>query len=279
MFRGSLHFLDLSVRVLADCEEAWAQIRRRYPHWLHENADGEAAVDLQVSYDARIGGGVVHDGETSTAFASWSGGLLALQLAIDSIVVRGLGGCALLHAGVVRFDGALVVLPGPSWSGKSSLVAALVERGAVYYSDEFAVLEGDGCVRPYQRPLIRREAGRVVHESSVPMLPPGTLGGKRPDLILFVPYRESASLSVQEMGKDRAVMELLKNTPHTWRDRPEIVPIFAKAVSAAATYCGQRGEAAEVVEWLCETIRARSEVIRGNESEAPRAPGREYSSE
>jgi uridine kinase len=41
-----------------------------------------------------------------------------------------------------------IAIPGRSFSGKTSLVTALVRAGAVYYSDEFAVIDRDGLVRP-----------------------------------------------------------------------------------------------------------------------------------
>ncbi len=40
-----------------------------------------------------------------------------------------------------------------SFSGKTTLVRALVDAGAVYYSDEFAALDETGRVIPYARRL------------------------------------------------------------------------------------------------------------------------------
>ena len=46
-----------------------------------------------------------------------------------------------VHAGVVAVDGGLLLLPGLSFAGKTTLVAALVKAGAVYYSDEYAPID------------------------------------------------------------------------------------------------------------------------------------------
>ena len=54
-----------------------------------------------------------------------------------------------IHAGVVGWQGRAIVIPGRSFSGKSTLVAALLQAGATYYSDEFAVLDGRGYVHPF----------------------------------------------------------------------------------------------------------------------------------
>jgi hypothetical protein len=61
-----------------------------------------------------------------------------------------------VHAGVIGWRGLAIVVPGRSHTGKSTLVAELVRRGAVYYSDEFAVLDDLGLVHPYRRPLVLR---------------------------------------------------------------------------------------------------------------------------
>ena len=50
----------------------------------------------------------------------------------------------LVHAGAVTWRGSGIILPGPSRSGKSTLVIALLEMGATYYSDELAVLDPSG---------------------------------------------------------------------------------------------------------------------------------------
>jgi hypothetical protein len=82
--------------------------------------------------------------------------VLALQHWIDGEVVAGAGRLTPVHAGVVAWRHRAVVLPGPSGTGKTSLVRSLLERGAVYYSDELAFLEADGRVRPYPRHLMVR---------------------------------------------------------------------------------------------------------------------------
>ena len=64
-----------------------------------------------------------------------------------------------VHAGVVGWRGKAIVIPGRTHTGKSTLVKALVEAGATYYSDEYAVLDKRGRVHPYARPLSMRPIG------------------------------------------------------------------------------------------------------------------------
>ena len=46
-----------------------------------------------------------------------------------------------------------IMLPGYSFAGKTTLVAEFVRAGALYYSDEYAVLDRDRFAHPYPRPL------------------------------------------------------------------------------------------------------------------------------
>src|SRR5262249_53029615 len=57
-----------------------------------------------------------------------------------------------VHAGVVGYGGRAILLPGRSFSGKTTLVAELARAGAEYYSDEYAVLDSAGAVHAYPRP-------------------------------------------------------------------------------------------------------------------------------
>src|SRR6266536_3088511 len=66
-------------------------------------------------------------------------------------------GRVFVHAGVVGWQGRAIVIPGTSFSGKSTLVMELVRAGATYYSDEYAVFDRRGRVHPYARSLSIRE--------------------------------------------------------------------------------------------------------------------------
>jgi len=58
-----------------------------------------------------------------------------------------------LHAAVLNTDGKAVMFAGASGSGKSSMCTAGILAGAVYFSDEFALLDTQGCVHPFPRPM------------------------------------------------------------------------------------------------------------------------------
>src|SRR3954452_11637200 len=68
-----------------------------------------------------------------------------------------------VHAGVVGYDGGAIAIPGESFTGKTTLIAELVRRGATYFSDEFAVVDREGLVHPFVKPLSmrKRDSGPV----------------------------------------------------------------------------------------------------------------------
>jgi hypothetical protein len=57
-----------------------------------------------------------------------------------------------VHAGVVAWKDRAILLPGRTLAGKTHLVGELVKAGATYFSDEYAVLDDDGCVHPFAKP-------------------------------------------------------------------------------------------------------------------------------
>ncbi|MGH9818724.1 MAG: hypothetical protein ACRD43_01040, partial [Pyrinomonadaceae bacterium] len=61
-----------------------------------------------------------------------------------------------VHAGVVAWKGKAIIIPGTSHSGKTTLAYELAKLGALYYSDEYAVIDERGRVHPFAKPLSMR---------------------------------------------------------------------------------------------------------------------------
>ena len=99
---------------------------------------------------------VSRDGSPALATATEEHIFTWLCQDIDNTVAQRSRQMLFVHAGVVGWRGMAIVIAGRSHTGKSTLVAELVRRGAVYYSDEFAVLDDMGMVHPYRRPLVLR---------------------------------------------------------------------------------------------------------------------------
>lgn len=162
-----------------------------------------------------------------------------------------------VHAGVVGWRGRAIVIPGPSFSGKTTLVAELVRAGAVYYSDEYAVLDAHGRVHPYPKPLSIRTDGWIGVDHDVASF--GGAAGQEPlplGLVVVTQYRPDAKWDPERLSPGEAVLALLANTVPA-QDRPEETMTALRSVvdtADAVTLRGDRGEAAALAPQLLEAV-------------------------
>jgi hypothetical protein len=150
-----------------------------------------------------------------------------------------------VHAGVVGVEDRAVVLPGRSFAGKTTLVAALVQAGAEYWSDEYAVLDVDGLVHPYPKPLsVRINDTRETDEQPVESL--GGRAGDRPlpvALIAFTNYRPGAAWALRARTAGEGAVKLLEHSIAA-RSRPEqVLAAVRRAATGAMVLEGDRGDA------------------------------------
>jgi hypothetical protein len=148
-----------------------------------------------------------------------------------------------VHAGVVGWRGRAIVIPGASYAGKTTLVAALIAAGADYYSDEFAVVDARGLVHPFSRPLMVRQAG-VRHWRE-----PTDFGARqatRPipaSLILSTHYEAGGHWRPETLSAGQAVLKLLENTVSVRRDPQRAMKFCHDLTADALCWSGPRGSA------------------------------------
>ena len=142
----------------------------------------------------------------------------------------------LLHAGVVERNGLAVLLPALPGSGKSTLTAALANRGFRLLSDEFGVVRlSDAALLPLLRPtalknesiaVMRRFAPDAVLGPSFPKTRKGTVAHLAPGaesvarrniparatLILFPNFEREADTELEPIPKSRAFLKLSTNS-------------------------------------------------------------------
>ncbi len=163
-----------------------------------------------------------------------------------------------IHAGVVGWHGRAIVIPGRSMSGKTSLTAALVRAGAVYYSDEYAVLDAQGRVHPYPKMLsLRHENDERREKCSAESL--GGRVGKRPlnvGLIVVTKYRQGARWRPRLLSPGEAVLALLDNTVLARYRSKMALDTLQSAMTVAPTLKSSRGEAEEMVEPLLSYLES-----------------------
>jgi hypothetical protein len=156
-----------------------------------------------------------------------------------------------INAGVVAIDGRAIILPGISLTGKSTLVAALLDRGAVYYSDEFAVLDDDGLVHPFAGPLkIRGAAPRLPGARGEGPVPVG--------LVARLPYRRTGTLRTTRISRAEGTVMVMEYQLSTLSRPSETLEVLRKVSSNAVFIDGERGEVDEAADALLELLHGRS---------------------
>lgn len=156
-----------------------------------------------------------------------------------------------VHAGVVGWQGRAIVLPGSSYAGKTSLVAALVKAGATYYSDEYAVLDAQGRVHAYPQPLAMRKSGGSARQYNTPASHFGGVVGTRPlpvGAVFVSQYQAGARWRPQSLSAGQTILALLEHTVPARRKPAVVLPTLSRAVVEAVAWRVKRGEAAEVAE-------------------------------
>ena len=163
-----------------------------------------------------------------------------------------------LHAGVVADGDRAIVMPGLSFAGKTTLVRALIEAGAVYYSDEFAVLDEAGRVHPYPKRLsLRPPEGGAPVETNVEQL-----GGRVGEhslpigLVIVAPYSPGAEWRPSQISVGPGVIALLEHAVPGQSRPQQTMRVLGRALNGAVILEGERGEADDVAGILLDTLRA-----------------------
>ena len=162
-----------------------------------------------------------------------------------------------LHAGVVAWKNQAIVIPAQSYSGKSTLVAELVKKGAVYYSDEYAVLDAAGNVQPFPKWLSLRGIidPDTQLECSVESI--GGIAGTKTipvGMVLIAQYKREKKIpkrwNPRRLSSGQAMMEIL---PHAIpiRNKPKFVlKVLNNLTSRAIIVKTVRGEAKDFANTL-----------------------------
>ena len=160
-----------------------------------------------------------------------------------------------VHAGVVAWQDVAIVLPGRSFAGKSTLVHALVDAGATYLSDEYAVFDAEGRVWPYRRRLSLRTGpfgpARRVDHATPPVDGPLAVG-----VIALLKYDAEAGWAVEQVTPAEAVMGLCDNTVAIQRRPKDTLEFLSQVVTGSQSIKGTRGDAAQAALALLRVGRA-----------------------
>jgi Rps23 Pro-64 3,4-dihydroxylase Tpa1-like proline 4-hydroxylase len=177
-----------------------------------------------------------------------------LQQDIDKTVARRSRERLFVHAGVVGWRGLGIVILGRSRTGKSTLVAELVRRGAVYYSDEFAVLDHTGSVHPYARALALRDNEARQSQDLHLVWESGPRDPLPIGLIVAAAYQAGACWRPKILRGARAMLPLIDGTVLARQESATVLRIAAGVSRNAVTLQGPRSEATEVAPRILDLV-------------------------
>lgn len=250
----SFEAFGVAVTVNVDRGVPWQQVETRLPPGFKtiEPSPHNAVFVLERDGDGyRVGRADEHGHAPSLEVA-----LELLKTGVRTHVAVNAPDLIFVHAGVVGHRGRAIVIPGPSGAGKTTLTAALVRAGAAYYSDEFAVLDADGRVHPYAKPLsIRGDAGDFQTDRPV-----HAFGGKPGEaalavgLVVITNYEPGARWRPRRLTSGEAVLAMLSHALPA-RARPDqTIAAITRAASGAVTIESHRGESDDLAAQLLERV-------------------------
>ena len=159
-----------------------------------------------------------------------------------------------VHAGVVRIHNQTVVIPGRCFAGKSSLVRALAEDGATFISDEYAVIDKEGLVHPFPRPISLRTPEGFKRVNAIELGWDGLLNPTRISYVVQTEYLPKQTWSPDILGTGEALLALFENTITAQTQPVLALSCLSRAVSNALLFKGPRGEAKETSRALMERL-------------------------
>ena len=163
-----------------------------------------------------------------------------------------------LHAGCVKFQGRLFIFPGDSHSGKSTLVKEFLMSGAEYFSDEYSVLDCEGLVHPFPKPLsIRPELGS---DGETAEIDPKVIAAKeasvpaRIDYVIFTTYKSEAVWNPVKTTLSAGILALIPHSIGLHARAEFSLQILEKAFKNALFFKGDRPDASDFVAILGHSL-------------------------
>ena len=254
----AMRFQKYGVRILiraerkSDLKKCYEALMKNFPHGLEFSEETAVAHSFVIKSDAAgtpefyLNAQMLFKNADREFFFEMASS--RIRLTIAEFAVRKV----FLHAGTVGWKGRAIIIPATSFSGKTTLVAELVKKGAVYYSDEYAVLDEDGNVEPFPKWLSMRGIINDWEQLDRPVESIGGVAGETAlpvALILISKYKKgrknASKMKPRKLTPGQGIMELL---PHTLpiRNNPRFVlDVLNKLINRAIIVRTLRGEAAD----------------------------------
>jgi len=162
---------------------------------------------------------------------------------VDRYLARRSEALVFVRGGAVLCGSGAFVIPGTR-CGTTTLVQALLKRGAAYLADDLTALDSQGRLHPYPRRLkVRCDDGtrkRVRADGATEgrSMEPVSVAG-----IIDTTYRPGANWSPIELTRGQCVLTLLENAVCVRERTEEAFRTLSKACSGIRGLRSERGEA------------------------------------
>lgn len=216
----------------------------------------ESQHNFSVVQEAKTGNNYELYRETELVLAKVAvdGVLDYLETQIRSIIAEYNLDFVFLHAGVVSWKGKGIIIPGKSFTGKTTLVSELIKRNCEYLSDEFAVIDKNGYVHPFPKKLSVRG---IIDDYKQVDMPAADFGGRiaqtavPADFMLLTEYKEKkrkSRIKIENMGE--GVMAGVANSISVRQNPKFVLEVLSVVAERALILKSYRGEAGKFAEYL-----------------------------
>lgn len=228
-------------------------------HWPEGAASRDAPEIFGDFWPPR--GCVVGDDEAGVAERSFSvdvssvESLLRFESDFGLYVAEKLDGFVAVHSALIVVGEAVVIVPGVSHRGKSTLALAVKKMGFRVLSDEYTLIDGEtGLVAGWSRPLRQRHSDGTISRITLDV----DNGNYQPTHVLDVSYQAGVAktLDIEPIPAADVAFSLLGNTVCAQSRPEESLRATASVARAVKGYRGTRGEAEAAVTELVRLLKA-----------------------
>lgn len=231
------------------------------PQMYYEEFEGET----EHTYRFQIGENIVRfdkdeefyaDNESEEIVLNYFFGRLRLTIAEFAI------GKVFIHSGVVGLNGEAILLPGNSFSGKTTLVSALIKKGAHYYSDEYAVIDENGLNFPFPKTLSVRGITDKYKQFEVDPESIGAKIGYKPipiRAVFLTEFEEGAKWQPDVLTPGNGILEILPNVI-SMRINPEFTLQVLNIIANRAIIAkSKRGDSLQAANFLLKFLETATD--------------------
>ncbi len=253
---GEVHGIRLGIRT--DNPEVASQLPDYFPYGWMSSDNPHSVVDrlFSIRQIGKYSVGVYANTRVLYQGPDIPTALHVLQAELKLFIAIRAKHRVFLHAGVVGWNEKAILIPGTTFSGKTTLVSELLRAGAAYYSDEFAVFDRHGKIHPHAAPLEVREMQSIFQVKTPIEAFDGFLGYEplQVGAILLTQYEPGKQWHPQSLSAGEALLQLLAHAPALRRKPKTVLATLERAVDKARILHGPRGEASATAALLLDRL-------------------------